>query len=269
MEYEPIFQYSQPDQYETSVGVTLDNYARQWVKCLKCGFFYSRFSRDPFILGNIYSETYREKGQSWRSKTTEEIFYDVLALPDKQSESKKRVAWLKTAINEINDQGLIVLEKVGLRMLDIGGGAGVFAHLYSDDLWSAFVVDPASGGKFLEEKHGINYTQTDYKAGLFEHKFHLISLIYVLEHLTDPAYVLTTVKKDLTQNGLVFVEVPDACAFDNLPPEDDIFNSCHLWMFEPNSITALFKECGFKILKLERGKTFRGHYSLSVIAKAA
>ena len=85
----------------------------------------------------------------------------------------------------------------------------------------------------------------------------------------DPYSTLKALAKDLIPGGLTYIEVPDAIAFDRLPADDDIFNSCHLWMFDPKSITFLLNSAGFELLYLRQTRAVRGHFALMTISKLA
>ena len=261
-------EYHSPDIYEMAVGVSAKNYSRQWVQCEGCQFHYSRYSRNPRVLEKIYECDYRKNDQEWRQSSTEEIFDRVVALPANESETIERINWIKVAIADCEKSDLISWRADGLRMLDVGGATGVFAYLFQDEIWEAHIIDPAEDGRVIQEKHHIPYHWRSYEPGVFDLKFDLVSLIFVLEHLRDPMAMLAGVQKDLVHGGVLYVEIPDAVAFENLPSEDDIFNSCHLWMFDPNSILLILKQCGFEVLRLNRGRTIRGHFSLNILAKA-
>ena len=79
-------------------------------------------------------------------------------------------------------------------MLDVGGASGVIAYLFKDTAWRSCVIDPSEDGTFIR-KYGVGYVQEFYKAGLFEKKFNLISLVFVLEHLLDPLAIIKEVAR--------------------------------------------------------------------------
>jgi hypothetical protein len=60
--------------------------------------------------------------------------------------------------------------------------------------------------------------------------------------------------------------VPSSLAFQLKPHEDDIFNACHLWMFDGYTLTRLLSSAGFEVLAMNSTQTKRGHYSLMVLA---
>ena len=100
----------------------------------------------------------------------------------------------------------------------------------------------------------------------FENKFDLVSLIFVLEHLANPRSMLELISQIIYKEGIVYVEVPDEIAFIKKESEDDIFNSCHLFMFNPESLSQLLQQAGLKVLKIDRMQTKRGHLALRCLA---
>nr|WP_304363714.1 class I SAM-dependent methyltransferase [Jiella sp. LLJ827] len=158
-----------------------------------------------------------------------------------------------------------------LRMLDVGGGNGIFVYVFRQQAgrnasdWSAAIVDPGAQGQFVE-RFGIGYFQRRFDDAFAAGLFHLITMNYLLEHVADPRAVLQTAAANLATGGALYIEVPDALAFQRRPPEDDIFNACHLWMFDPPALITLLSEVGLSSLRMRRTKSPRGHYALSVLA---
>ncbi len=261
-----IFSYKKPDRYETAVGVTKNDYFRKWVRCSLCGFFYSIYSRAPKVIHKIYTSAYRDKNAKWRKETAEEIFRKITALPEPLSETKKRVRWIKETIAEAWKDGIVRKPAPPLLALDIGGGAAIFAYEFQDKMWRSHIVDPAKNNEFVKKKLKIPLVQEFYKPNQFHKKFALVSLIYVLEHMANPKTLLKSVQKDMNANSFLYLEVPDSLAFRLKPKDDEIFNACHLWMFDPETFTRLLKECGFEVLHIKRLKTMRNHYALMALA---
>ena len=261
--------YSEPDRYEMAAGVTADGYKRAWVNCGKCGFRYSRYSRDPEILDRLYDDAYRSVTTSWRSGTAEETFKRVIALPDAESETVERCRNLKACLQRLAAEGIHDMPaRSPRRLLDVGGATGVFAYAFKDKEWETEIVDPGNQGRFIEG-FGVPYHERRFDDGFDNGSYDLVSMIYMLEHVADPAAVLETARRNLSPDGLLYVEVPDEIAFQRKPAEDDIFNSCHLWMFGPDSLGRLLDRTGLDLLDLRRFRSRRGHFTLSVLARPA
>ncbi len=265
--YETVFEYIEPDRYEKAVGVSREGYVRRWVQCKNCGFYYSVYSRDKEILNRIYEASYRSQDSSWRKNSSEELFNLIINLPPEESETKLRVDWIKKNLKAFWEGGLFASKDFPLDFLDIGGGNGIFAHEFKEEgIWIPHVIDPDENAGFLSSKLKMSFIQSNYQPGLFKKKFDLISLIYVLEHLTDPVSFVKSLKEDLDPHSLVYIEVPDAFCFRTLPESHDIFNSCHLWMFDSYTLITFLNGCGLEVFCLNRIKTKRGHYALMALA---
>lgn len=265
--YHILFNYDFPDQYELAVGVKNENYNRKWVKCKECDFCYSIYSRDEEIINKIYQSSYRSANSSWRKQSPEDLFKKIIKLPDNESETKLRVDWIKKNITSILESEIIISKNPPFNLLDIGGGSGVFAYKFQegDKNWISHVIDPDENAEFIISQLKIPLFKGYYYPNKFDKKFDLISLIYILEHLNNPISFLNNIKKDMNSNAFVYIEVPDALSFKYKDKADDIFNSCHLWMFNPNTLIRLLNECRFQVFCLNRIKTKRGHYALMLL----
>ena len=218
------------------------------------------------MINNIYASEYRDRKAAWRTNTSEQIFERITALDEKESETMFRVRWIKNHIQSLWADGVVKKNDPPCNMLDIGGGTGVFAHEFRDSEWVAHVIDPDKGNSFIKNKLNIPLVQDYYKPGSFGCKFDLLTLIYVLEHVSDPLSLLQTLHADMNENSLLYIEVPDSVSFERKSADDDIFNSCHLWLFGSNTMAKLLDICGFELLSLDKSKTIRGHYALTVLA---
>lgn len=261
-----VVSYEKPDQYEIAVGVTEEEYWRKWVRCKYCSLIFSIYSRRVDAFDLLYEDLYRKPGAvPWRKLSVESTFDLVLALPPEKSETMHRVTYIKNKIE--------VLKKVNLfphikehRLLDVGGATGSFAHSFLDHEWKSYVMDPSPDGVFIE-KYGVQYKEGYFTSDSYYFKFDLISLVFVLEHVLEPADLLTEIRKSLPSHGLLYIEVPDEIAFEKVAQEDDIFNSCHLFMFGPRSIHLLLSQLGFELMSLDRTRTVRGHFALICLAR--
>ena len=263
-----VFSYVLPDAYELAVGVSSDSYQRQWGRCGDCGFYYARYNRDPEILDRIYEVKYRDSSANWRGLSAEETFTKYSVLTHAESETKQRVKWIKDTVNDGLESQILTWEEEPWRLLDIGGATGLFAHEFNGNGWEPHVVDPSKDGEFIRHSLGISYLKRSYQSGLFNKKFNLIALNYALEHLREPETILRLAHQDLIPGGCLYIEVPDALAFNFKSKGDDIFNSCHLWMFDPVSMVYLLKRSKFDVVRLQRIRTVRNHFALSVLAVA-
>lgn len=260
--------YERPDQYELAVGITDHSYFRKWVKCSNCGLILSIYSRTHSALDILYEKLYRKEGSvPWRKHSTEQTFEIVRKLSPESSETVERVTFIKKKISNYQKMDLFP-QKMKYRLLDVGGATGSFAFEFKDKNWDVDIIDPDPSGAFLE-KYGINFRCGYLSAKSYEIRFDLVSLVFVLEHVGDPKKIIQEISELMCKGALLYIEVPDEIAFTKKTSDDDIFNSCHLFMFGPMSLGNLLRQSGFEILSLERSQTKRGHFALTCIANLA
>jgi hypothetical protein len=93
----------------------------------------------------------------------------------------------------------------------------------------------------------------------------VVSICHVLEHIEEPDEFIK-----MLPSKRLFVEVPDAGNWDNLPDEHDDFNSCHLWGFDFHTLSILLERNGFKPVSAKRVfHKKRNLYRLLMVAHAA
>ncbi|MDO8623492.1 MAG: class I SAM-dependent methyltransferase [archaeon] len=264
-DFSPILSFDKPDKYESSLGVKEEDYSREWVKCNSCGFHYSVFSRDENLMDTLYTSLYRNNNSSWRTDSPEALFRKIISMPREQSDTKAKVEWIKSNIKKLEEDGFINFQDDFHHVLDIGGANGIFAYEFQDRQWISHVIDPDENGVFMR-KYGIDFIQGYYNPSLLDKKVDLISMVYVLEHLRNPKSLLAEVKGNMNPDSLLYVEVPDAISFKHKPKEDDIFNSTHLWMFDPNTLSAVLNQTGFEPMCLNRVRTKRDNLALRILA---
>ena len=139
-------------------------------------------------------------------------------------------------------------------ILDFGCGYGRFlnyAKSFSKNVYA-----------FELSQHAINYIKKKYKDINIIHsykninvKFDLITLFHVLEHIPSPVNILKDLKKILSNNGTIIVEVPSAhdflLKFDELNEfKDFTFWSEHLVLHTEASLKLILKKSGFTKIKI-------------------
>ena len=259
LDYKTIFEYSNPDQYEQQLGITSDSYYRSWVECSSCGLIYSVYSRSEDLIHKIYTNDYRSASSEWRSESSKDKFERIINLSYKESETKQRVTWIKDHLHSLNI--------IGGKCLDIGGGSGVFAYEFSSGGWKASVLDPDTHNSYLDG-YGIsviNSYLTD--STVFDSKFNFVSLVFVLEHINKPQTFLNYACSALEENGYLFVEVPSSNSISCRDKHDDVFNSCHLTLFNEKTLSMLAESCGLELVIVDEYTTMRNYLSLRALLR--
>ncbi len=152
----------------------------------------------------------------------------------------------------------------GSKVLEIGCGSGRLANLLSiKKKCRVYCVDkePAMAGiarnKCVEMLNiDIERTELPYENGYFD----CIILGNVLEHMKDPSGILTSLKKYLSDNGVLIYSVPNIVNWHSRMTiffgkfeyaESGIFDKTHLRFYNLNSAKKLAQGAGYRIIGLD------------------
>jgi len=135
-------------------------------------------------------------------------------------------------------------------------------------------IEPSeTGGAYARDTLGIEIFSgmvEDYLATPHHGTFNVVTLLNVLEHLTDPRGMLLQLNKLMERNALLVVVVPDARLHDYvgklrsrlgkadpywLDQRESVLSGFklpdHLSSFQPRTISLLLRRCGFEIQCIE------------------
>lgn len=231
-----IRRYLKPDIYESFAGVK-EPKCRAWWKCRDCGLYKQSHSYDTAVFKKVYEGDYRSK--NFRGESIQRVFDKIISLPEDKSENKARVGWVQQFLQP------------QYYLLDIGTGLGVFPFELG---LTSYVIEPNYDScNFLKRYFTVH--NGFYKPNIFERKMDVISCIHVLEHSEDPEEMLNQFRQDLTPDGKIFIEVPDAKEFDYLPDDHDEFNSTHIHFFSPDNLYRLVECCNYTVTDMHMVRT--------------
>lgn len=138
----------------------------------------------------------------------------------------------------------------GKSWLDFGAGSGAILDRLAPLSKSAAAVEPQQeAANFLTALgHTVYRRLEDVPAQGFD----IITLFHVLEHLSNPVEILSGLKKKLSSNGRIFIEVPHARDFliafaDNPAFKAHTFWSEHLILHTRESLRAIIQHSGLNI----------------------
>jgi SAM-dependent methyltransferase len=140
--------------------------------------------------------------------------------------------------------------------------------------FSAFGIEPSgSGSDYARDMHGVDIYHGMIEDYLFVNRGHLfdvITLLNVLEHLTDPVRTLSQLRQVLSSDGVLAIVVPDARFHDLIGrlrrfagisdpygierPKGFLSGfklPDHLCSFQPRTIASLLKRSGFRAVTME------------------
>ena len=205
------------------------------MKCLDCGLVFTSPQPSDDFLEKLYSkESYASDSMSGHYCLDAEL----------GQVDHLRVLSMLTGLTK------------GKRLLDVGCGTGIFVKRALEDGWDAFGNEPSSYaeatiGKELEDRIQFDYlSECNYETESFD----VVSLWYVLEHVTNPNMVLSEATKLTKNGGLVFIAVPNwnyialrRLLAASLGKQSTVHAHEHLYQYTPKTIEKYLKKSGFEI----------------------
>jgi SAM-dependent methyltransferase len=160
-----------------------------------------------------------------------------------------------------------------LSILDVGSGLGVFlAKVRQSTSWTCTAMEPDPRfAQHVRDVLGIEAVAEDYLTNEWNRQFDIITLNKVLEHVEDPAVMLSRCRRDLSPNGLLYVELPDGeCAArdaDGFGREEFFIEHHHV--FTMASMELATRNAGFLSVATERLREPSGKYTLRSFLRPA
>jgi len=253
-EFTVVFQYSNPPEgeklFQATENKTQENkYYREIHRCESCGHFLSvhNMKLDELYSGDYVSTTYGDEAGIRNS------FERINTLPVDLSDNLGRVRWINSAYSQFSSGDC------SGRVLDVGAGLGVFVFQMRNAGWDCVALEPDENlcshikrsveikvfsGSFSDESVITDLVE---QCGVFD----LITFNKVLEHVQDPVSLLTNAKKLLSNDGWVYVELPDGNrAYSEGKGREEFFVE-HQHIFSAASISILAERAGFRVKLLE------------------
>ncbi len=198
--------------------------------CPACGlvFLSPRMSTDQ--LNTFYAENYRELYHNAKEPTPVDL-----------SIQTRRANHL---LDSVFAHGLTMLDA----HLDIGCSTGTLLNTFKNRFNNRAVgIELDNAHRAYAQSHGITAfaSLTDLPAE-FEKAFNLVSLIHVLEHLTDPVGTLVELRtRWMRPGGWLLLETPNLYCHDS-------FEVAHLVSFSPATLTQTVLQAGFQPVFMAR-----------------
>ncbi|HLC50562.1 MAG TPA: class I SAM-dependent methyltransferase [Candidatus Nanoarchaeia archaeon] len=136
------------------------------------------------------------------------------------------------------------------KLLDIGCGKGEFMQFFYQMGYDVFGIEPDRNNVNLinkKFKRKVCINSIAEKAKLKD-KYDMVYLCHVFEHLIRPDNFLKNIKKNLSEEGMVFIEVPN-CENPRIL-DNSIKHHPHVYNFTTKSLKNLFESCGYEILEI-------------------
>jgi len=139
------------------------------------------------------------------------------------------------------------------RLLDVGSGNGEFLARMRDLGWDVVGVEPDSkAAQVSRETYGLTvYSGSLEGANLSAQSFDAMTLIHVIEHLSDPVQTLKSARELLKTGGRLVILTPNIASLGHRwfgdhwrglePPR-------HLFLFSAESLRRVVEDAGFHVL---------------------
>jgi len=251
-----LFEYDKPPEGEITVNIGDQTYRRVLYQCQSCGHCENSFEHEL----DLYSEAYTDAVYGDLDGLLK-AFERVKRLGAEESDNLGRVAYLDQMIQTYSDS------TNETKLLDIGAGMGIFVYEMNRLGYKCTAIDPdARNVLHISDNIGIRAIHGDYLKLELDDMFDVVTFNKVLEHVPDPSDLLEMSKNNLENNGLLYVEVPDAEQAVNHGSEREEFFIDHFHIFSMKSATRLLSDAGFTVLDQTRLHEPSGKFTLRLVA---
>ncbi|HEY5159255.1 MAG TPA: class I SAM-dependent methyltransferase [Anaerolineales bacterium] len=218
--------------------------------CLLCGSnLSSLFDRRTFRDFQITNRICDHCGLVYESprmteEETDEFYKREYRLTHDRHEgpTEKELAIQRARANALFNIIHAKIQKI-TRNLEIGCSAGfLLVKLKEQYHCDAAGIEPGIAFRDYAINQNLKvYSSMDELVQGGEERFDLITMSHVLEHLVDPiAYLVRLRESLLTQDGRLFIEVPNLYAHD-------CFEFSHLYSFSAHTLQQVLQQSGFQI----------------------
>lgn len=174
-------------------------------------------------------------------------FYEGLEDPEYEngrSERYLQAAALLKKIKPYNKKSL----------LDVGAGSGVLVEAAINNGFDAVGIEPSKWLAETAAKRGLPVYNGILPHSEVKQKFSVITLIDVIEHVTDPFGVMQSIHNQLEDNGLVFVVTPDVASLCAriLGFRWWHYRIAHISYFNKKTLRIIANRAGFDVVAFSR-----------------
>lgn len=213
------------------------------VRCLKCGLIFANpRPTDAWIMGYYASSpVFKQEAQetSWFGSPQERVM-----------EVKHPEGFRKYNMMILDD--IKHFTKPG-RILDVGCSTGTLLRMAKDAGWEVLGIEPSeAAASYAREKHNIEVRAIELDSlGLTDSSYDCVTMIHVLEHLTNLQTCLDRVWSFLKNQGIFYLRVPNVNSMKYRLIRSDYFLHVpeHLTWFSYTAAKILLEMHGFKVIK--------------------
>ncbi len=213
--------------------ITDHQYGKHWnlLRCKACGFIFS----EPFPPVEI-------------SKVYERIV-DPEYVEEEEGRSGNFKSILKVLKRIVKNKG---------SFLDVGSATGIMMNLAKKEGWDVYGVELSRWAvDEAKKRYGLEIIQGDFsEVELPENFFKVVTLIDIIEHVSNPKEVIEKVWRILEKGGVAVIVTPDVQSFTAKVMGERWwhFRPAHIGFFSKRSLLYLLNSKGFEIVKARRYK---------------
>lgn len=234
--------------HSTRPGKVRDNHELLILECENCGIVTLSEEKVP-------EGFYEESGMHGDELPQIDEWLQQLERDD-----DRRVKYLRDAIT-------------GKTILDFGCGPGGFMLKAADKCKEITGIELET--RLKDHYRNSNLQVFQYMEELPENKkFDLITAFHVVEHLDDPAGILSKLSSLLNRDGKIIIEIPSATDalltfYKNAPFSEFTYWSCHLFLFNAANLKLLAKKAGLRLDYVDHIQRYPLSNHLHWLAKGA
>jgi 2-polyprenyl-3-methyl-5-hydroxy-6-metoxy-1,4-benzoquinol methylase len=235
----PVCRASQISSRLSATDFTVSQESFEIWECGSCSFRFTQHVPDINSIGRYYqSENYISHTNTSKG-IVNRLYHYVRNITLKQKRGLIRSATKKQTGS----------------LLDIGAGTGAFASFMQNSGWQVTALEPDdTARRIARETNSISLRSTSELFQLSPASFDAITMWHVLEHVHTLHEYMGQLKTLLTQNGRLFIAVPNYTSHDA-----EVYKSYwaaydvprHLYHFSPTSMRSLLKEHGLKLVDIK------------------
>lgn len=207
--------------------------------CKKCRTVFMNPRPTSLILKNFY-----ENSKNY-------AYWNKYIFPS--SETIRRDKIIKPRVKKMND----IAKRLKIKkncLVEIGPGYGTFADevIKSGAFKKVIVIEPNSSCATSCRNRGIETIEKPIEeVPKLEYSPDVIASFEVIEHLYSPKEYLKNCWRIMGDNSIIVATCPNYEGFDilTLGFSSESIDHEHLNLFNPTSISLLFKKCGFRVLE--------------------
>jgi len=148
------------------------------------------------------------------------------------------------------------------KLLEIGIGRGSFLREAERAGYDCFGIEPSAGlVQSFRSCSSIPIFQgslQDFMQTTPQHRFDVIVMNHVLEHMPDPLTALVQIRSLLTDSGIAHLAVPNIVAWESRFPGWTAYEPYHLYYFSPSALYSISERAGFHVIRQDTHEPFSG-----------